>query len=238
MKKILFILFLLPSFALADDNETMMTPKVDFDTLDPLFFESSNQIISKTAVSIQSGNESRIRQDISYGLNGRLALNTNIIYQQDLDGKQDGFSGINLGAKYRASSKESKVITDLMFGFIFDGSNNVPEFINEKYYIGAKVGYKWGIMSLAGTVNTEWIFDDVYGNANIIFIPEVYIRVFQDWSIGGGFDFLKSTQPAFDESWVNAKIAKRYGHTMYIGRFDYEFIENEYKFSAQVNILF
>lgn len=212
----------------------------DSDTENPIFLESSGDFLSRSGLSI-SDNIARLSQMFSYGINGKFSLAADIKYQQDFNGTDDGFSNIGLGTVYRLSgSSESEAVSDALFGVNFGGSSKVrnPEFANTVYYAGMRVGRQWSAFTIAGTVKTSWIFDEVYGMAYIDLIPEMYVRFNQNWMTGLGFDIRKSTDPDFDQQWLNFKLVRKYGRTQYVGHVDYEFASSEYKFGANINILF
>ncbi|HNY25083.1 MAG TPA: hypothetical protein PKJ33_00840 [Alphaproteobacteria bacterium] len=212
----------------------------DFDTENPIFLESSGDFLSRSGLYL---NDSviRVSQMFSYGVNGRLALNANIKYQQDFNGTDDGFSHIGVGGIYRISgNSESEAISDALFGVNFGGSDRVrtPDFANTAYYAGMRFGRQWSSFTLAGTIKTTWIFDEVSGMAYIDLMPEAYVKISPSWMTGLGFDLRKSTNPVFDQEWINFKLVRKYGRTEYVAHVDYEFESSEYQFGANLNILF
>lgn len=215
---------------------------LEMDTSDPLFLLRQEGVLSKTTLTYWD-NILRAGQYITYGLNNRLSIGANIHFQQDFDGPEDGFSAIDLGAVYRlagAESNSARIIYDLLLGFKFGGSEKVrtPFFADSTYYAGLRFGRQWAGVTLAATIKSSWIFDETRGMSYIDFVPEAYFRVSPDWRLGGGFTLRKSTNPAFDQEWVNFKFLRQYGRTQYIGHVDYEFESDEFQLGAQVNILF
>ena len=211
---------------------------VEYDTADPIYLEASGDFLSRSSIDI-GDSVMRLQQIFSYGINGRMAFSADIKYQQDFNGTEDGFSNIGLGMVYRLSN-EDNIMSDTMFGVSFGGNKNVrsPEFADTVYYAGMRIGRKWDIITLAGTIKTSWIFDEINGMAYIDLIPEMYVRLSSNWMSGLGFDIRKSTNPNFDQEWLNFKLVRRYGRTQYVGNVDYEFEHGEYVFGAKINVLF
>lgn len=237
-KKIIYTLFVLSIFFVCPAKASGL----ETDTSDPLFILRQEDILSQTTLTYWD-NILRAGQYISYGLNNRLSIGANIHFQQDFDGPEDGFSAIDLGAVYRlagAESNSARIIYDLLLGFKFGGSEKVrtPFFADSTYYAGLRFGRQWAGVTLAATIKSSWIFDENRGMSYIDFIPEAYFRVSPDWRLGGGFTLRKSTNPAFDQEWINFKFLRQYGRTQYIGHVDYEFESDEFQLGAQVNILF
>jgi len=210
----------------------------EYDTADPLFLVRSNDMLSETGINFMD-DIIRISQKVSYGLNNRLVLNADMNYQEDLNGREDGFSNFRLGGIYRMSSG-SNIISDALFGIKFSGSSRVhdPEYSDTVYHAGVRMGRQWSRFTLAGTLKTSWIFDEHRGMAFINFVPEAYLRITDNWMTGFGFDFRKSTDPRFDQEWMNFQLVRRYGRTQYIGTMGYEFESAKYQAGVRVNILF
>lgn len=212
------------------------------DTSDPLYLLVQEDFLSETGISYWDSTL-RIEQAFSYGLNNRLSIGASVHYQFDFDGTEDGFSSIDLGGIYRlanASSNTSHIIYDVLLGLKVGGSSHVrtPYYADSTYYAGLRFGRQWAGMTLAGTVKSSWIFDDVRGMAYIDFIPEAYFRVAQDWRLGGGFMFRKATDPQYNQEWINFKIVSQFGRTQYLFHFDYEFESSDFQVGANVKILF
>lgn len=212
---------------------------IAYDTSDPMFLTRSGDFLSNSSLSF-SGDYMRLMQRFSYGLNDKLSLAADIRYQEDFNGNEDGFSNIGLDGTYRLSDSSSKIITDALFGIKFGGSKKVrePEFADTVYHAGIRVGRQWSRFTLAGTVKTSWIFDEDPGMAYIDLIPEAYVRLTGSWMTGLGFNLRKSTNPNFDQEWINFKLVRQYGRTQYVGHVDYEFEEDDWQFGIKVNILF
>ena len=223
------------------DNEVKANT-LDYDTSDPLFLLKMEDVLSQTSLTYWD-NVLRLGQDFSYGLNNRLSIAANVHYQQDFDGSEDGFSSIDLGGVYRvglADGNSAHIISDILFGLKFGGSSHVrtPYFADSTYYAGYRFGRQWAGVTLAATIKSSWIFDDVRGMAYIDFVPEAYFRVNPDWRLGAQFMLLKATNPHYDQECLGGKIVRQYGRTQYIGHLDYEFESNELQVGGQVNILF
>ena len=226
------------------------TARADFDlatdTSDQLFLLADNSLLSESAVSY--GHEYdhdifRLGQAFSYGLNDRLSVGARAYYQVDFTGTQDGFSSIDLGGIYRmarSDDNDARMISDLLLGFRFGGSEHVrtPDFANSSYYAGLRFGRQWAGVTLAATVKSTWVFDDTRGMSYIDFVPEAYFRLDPNWRGGFGFTFRKSTDPVYNQEWLNLKMVCQFGRTQYIGHFDYEFENDEAQVGAKVNILF
>ena len=216
------------------------------DTSDPLFMLSDDSVLSESAISY--GHEYnhdilRIGQALSYGLNDRVSIGMRAHYQFDFTGTEDGFSSIDLGGIYRmarAEDNDAQMISDLLLGFKFGGSKHVrtPDFADSTYYAGLRFGRQFAGVTLAGTVRSTWVFDDTRGMSFIDFIPESYFRLDANWRSGFGFTFRKSTNPDYNQEWLNLKMVCQFGRTQYAGQFDYEFESDEAQISAKVNILF
>lgn len=229
------VLFLgAPFTAHADGLET--------DTSDPLFILRDDAIMSESDVSY-GRDVLRFGQKMSYGLNDRLSVSGLVHYQIDFAGDQDGFSSIDIGSAYRmarADDNDARLISDVLFGFRFAGSSRVrtPWFADSAYYAGLRFGRQWAGVSLAATIKSTWIFDDVRGMSYIDFIPESYFRLDPNWRAGAGLTLRKSTAPDYNQEWINLKMVCQFGRTQWIGHFDYEFEHEEARIGAKVNILF
>lgn len=215
---------------------------IETDTSDPLFILRDDAILSKTDISY--GHDIlRLGQEFGYGLNDRLSISGRVHYQIDFVDDADGFSSIDLGGTYRmarADDNNAKLISDVIAGFRFGGSKHVrtPWFADSSYYAGLRFGRQWAGVSLAATIKSTWIFDDTRGMSYIDFIPESYFRIDQMWRVGGGFTFRKSTNPHYNQEWLNLKGVAQFGRTQYVAHFDYEFEHEEVQIGAKVNILF
>lgn len=248
MKKIIpfFAICLLPAASFADLHEESLygTPqrssgasgdRIAMDMEDPMFFEQSRDFVSRTGAFI--GNEVLLlSQRFSYGVNGNMVFSADVKFQESFHSDNDGFSNIGFMAAYRAS--DGNIKTDVFAGVNFTGAASVPNYANTVYAAGARVGRQWSWVTLAGALQTSWIFDENNGVAYIDLIPDVYFRLGWDWSLGAGAVLRKSTNPAFDQEWVGGRIAKRYGRTMYVGSFDYEIESEEWRLGARLNLLF
>lgn len=214
----------------------------DYDTSDPLYMNGRSEILSTSNIAYYDS-VLRIGQALSYGFTERFNAGIGLHYQNDFDGDEDGFSSFDLGGKYRlmtAADNNANIISDVLFGFKFGGSSHVrtPWFADSTYYAGLRFGREYETMTLAGTVKSSWIFDDDRGMSYIDFIPEVYFRLRGAWRFGLGADIRKSTNPDFDQEWLNVKLVRQYGRTQYIGHIDYEFEDSEVQVGAKLNVLF
>ena len=217
---------------------------IETDTSDPLFVLADNSILSETDLSY-GRDVMRLGMALSYGLNDRLSVAGRVHYQVDFADDQDGFSSIDLGTVYRmarADDNDVGLISDLLLGFKFGGSSHVrtPEFADSSYYAGLRFGRQWAGVTLARTIKSTWVFDDLRGLSYIDFIPESYFRLDDNWRVGAGATFRKSTNPhvLHNQEWLNLKMAAQFGRTQYIGHIDYEFEDNEVRVGAKINILF
>ncbi len=212
------------------------------DTSDPLYMLAIEEILSESSL-IYSDNVLRAGQTVSYGLNNRLTLGGNVHFQEDFNGSQDGFSSIDLGGVYRAadgSSDNSNIIYDILFGMKFGGSSHVrtPYFADSTFYAGLRMGRQWAGVTLAATLQSNWVFDDVNGMAYIDFMPEAYFRINPDWRLGANLLFRKATDSKYDQEWIGGKIVRQFGRTQYTGHIDYEFESDDVLVGAKLNILF
>lgn len=215
---------------------------MDYDTSDPLYMLEQRQILSASNIAYYDS-VLRIGQAFSYGVTDRLSLGGNLHWQNDFAGDEDGLSALDLGGIYRlmtAMDNTAGMVSDVLVGFKVGGSAHVrtPWFADSTYYAGLRFGRQWRALTLAGTVKSSWIFDDVRGMSYIDFIPEAYLRLRGGWRVGFGGDIRKSTNPHYDQEWVDAKLVRQYGRTQYIGHIDYEFEGNELQFGLKLNILF
>ena len=212
------------------------------DTSDPLYLQSIEEILSNTTLSF-SDSVLRVGQSVSYGFNNRLSMGINVHYQNDFDGHEDGFSAIDVGGIYRlarASDNDQCIITDVLAGLKFGGSSHVrtPYFADSTYYAGLRFGHQWTGFTLAATVKSNWIFDDTRGMSYIDFIPSAYFRINPDWRLGAEFTWRKSTNPDYDQEWLDGKVVRQYGRTQYVGQIGYEFEGDDIQIGTRVNILF
>ena len=233
---IMSVIMLMPFAARADFGN------LETDTSDPLFILRDDAILSETG--IEYGHDIlRLSQVFQYGLNDRLSVNGRVHYQIDFVDSHDGFSSIDIGSVYRmarAEDNNSRLISDVLFGFKFGGSKHVrtPEFADSSYYAGLRFGRKWAGVSLSATLKSTWVFDDNNGLSYIDFVPESYFRMDEHWRSGLGFTFRKSTNFDYDQEWLNLKLACQFGFTQYIGHIDYEFENEEAQIGLTVNVLF
>ena len=208
---------------------------IRYDTEDPLFLAQQADFLFKTEVSF--GNSIlRASETLVVGVNNGLNLLADIKYQQNFDGPEDGFSGFGLTAMYRFNS--GPFISDIFAGIEFAGNSNVPEFANNIWSGGARIGRQWSAVTLAATGKTSWIFDEVQGQAWIDFSPEIYFRIRSTVTLGAYSDLRKSTDPNFDRQWVGGKLGIRFGRTFYTGFADYEFEREEWRGGFRLNLLF
>lgn len=212
------------------------------DTSDPLYMLGIEEVLSETTITYWD-NILRAGQTVSYGMNNRLTLGANIHYQEDFNGSEDGFSAFDFGGIYRvatADDNNARIISDILFGLKFGGSSHVrtPYFADSTYYAGLRFGRQWAGVTLAATIQSNWIFDDDRGMAYIDFMPEAYFRINPDWRLGANFIWRKATNPHYDQEWIGGKVARQFGRTQYIGHIDYEFESDDVQVGAKVNILF
>ncbi len=215
---------------------------LDNDTSDPLYLLSEQHVLSETTLTYWD-NVLRLGQSISYGLNSRLSIGANVHFQQDFDGSEDGFSAVDLGGVYRvgtAAGNSANIISDVLFGLKVGGSSKVrtPYFADSTYYAGYRFGRQWAGMTLAATIKSSWVFDDVRGMAYIDAIPEAYFRLDENWRLGAQFTLRKATNPHYNQEWLGGKIVRQYGRTQYAGHLDYEFESDNLQVGVNVNILF
>ncbi len=215
---------------------------LELDTSDPLYMLSQQHVLSETTLTYWD-NILRLGQAVSYGINDRLVIGANVHYQQDFDGPEDGFSAVDLGGVYRvgtASGNSAGIISDVLLGLKFGGSSRVrtPDYADSTYYAGYRFGRQWAGLTLAATIKSTWVFDDVRGMAFIDAMPEAYFRIAQDWRLGAQFTLRKATNPHYNQEWLGGKIVRQYGRTQYAGHIDYEFESDNLQVGVIVNILF
>ena len=237
---LLSVCMLMPSLSRAND--------LSQDTSDPLFLLGTEGILSQTSLTYWD-HILRAGQSLSYGMNNRLTIGADVHYQHDFNGPEDGFAAIDLGAVYRvgtAEDNDARIISDVLFGFKFGGSSRVrtPDYADSTYYAGLRFGRQWVGMTLAATIKSTWVFDDIRGVSFLDFTPEAYFRIAPDFRIGGGFTIRKATHndpidgTDFDQEWLHTKLVRQYGRTQYIGRLDYEFEAEDFQVGGRINILF
>ena len=212
------------------------------DTSDPLFLQAQRQVLSVTDLSYFD-NGLRLGQYLSYGMMDNFVIGANVHYQRDFDGRENGFSSIDLGGVYRigdADEESQKIIYDALFGLKFGGSHHVrtPDYADSTYYAGLRFGRQYAGVTLSGTIKSTWVFDDERGMAFIDFVPEIYFRVAPDWRVGANVSLRKATEPHYDEESIGMKIVRQYGRTQYVGHVDYAFEAESINAGARVNILF
>lgn len=217
--------------------------ELSVDTNDPLFLQSRSGLLSRTGLDYFD-NGLRLGQSLSYGLSDHLVFGGNLHYQQDFDGPEDGFSSFDIGGIYRmgdADENSNRIIYDVLFGLKFGGSHRVrtPDYADSTYYAGLRFGRQYAGVTLAATVKSSWIFDDVpRGMAFVDFSPEVYFRVNDNWRVGGNVALRKATNKHYDEESIGIKVVREYGRTQYSGHFDYGFEAEEITTGLAINILF
>ncbi|MDR1697006.1 MAG: hypothetical protein LBR41_02165, partial [Rickettsiales bacterium] len=182
--------------------------ELNLDTTDPLWFNEQWGVLSQTTV--YAGDPFiGIGERVTVGLSDRFLVGADINYRWNTDpGQPDGFDGFGLDAAYRTGLFPA-AMTDVLFGIKFAGTADVPEFSNNRYMLGFRVGKQYERMTFAGTAKTTWVFDNAHGMAYIDFIPEAYFRISETWTAGAHADLRKSTIPDFDRQWLGANVAKR-----------------------------
>ena len=206
------------------------------DTADPMFFNAKNDFLSRSSAALWDSNL-RLRQQVSFGLTDSFTLGANIRYHENFNGPNDGFSNAGILAEYRVG--RDTVYTDLLFAVnLGGGSRKVPEFKHTEYIAGVRIGKQWTWATLAGTVRSNWLFDDLIGRANLEFMPEFYFRFTSEWSAGVFVHVIKSTKPMLDRELVGLTVARRYGRTVYQLRSGYEFEQRDFILGGNLNILF
>ena len=208
------------------------------DAEDPMFFEAMRQLTSRTTFSV-GNRRAQLGQEFSYGINGNMVFSAGIGLSANYHEEGSGFSNIALQIKYRTPSS-GNIKTDIFGGINVagTGATDVPAFARLVYVAGARVGRQWQHMTIAGTVQSSWIFDETRGMAYLDFTPEIYFRLIQDWSLGLHSTLRRATTPHFNQEWLGAKIAHRIGRTQYVGMFDYEFNHDEWRVGFRLNMLF
>ena len=211
---------------------------LEFDTSDPLYMPRAEEVLSESTVSL--GHDIlRFGEKLSYGMNNRLSLSASVHYQNEFGGNNDGFSSVDLGGVYRAGASDT-FISDVIFGFKFGGSRYVrtPDYADSTYYAGWRFGRQWAGVTLAATIQSNWIFDDIRGMSYIDFMPQAYFRLEADWRLGIDATIRKATNPHYNEEWLGMKLVRQFGRTQYVGHVDYEFENKDVHIGAKVNILF
>ena len=244
MKKLLVLFLLVPSVAVAEswrggeyDYDSVKNDGGLFlDTEDPLYMGRQGDFLFKTYARMSTKGVFDIGEDVQIGVNDRLALTLDLKYRQNFNGNDDGFAGPGIGAIFRTGT--GTVISDLYGGVRLAGAQRVPEFANNTWFAGTRVGRQWSWVTLAAALESNWVFDDAMGKAYFDFIPDAYFRIADGFTAGLGATLRKSTTPSFDREWVNFKIGKQYGHTMYTIFSDYEFEMDEWRFGFRLNLLF
>ncbi|MDR0967590.1 MAG: hypothetical protein LBL75_02030 [Rickettsiales bacterium] len=212
----------------------LMASASEFDIENPLYFENANDF-----VVIGGGSYGSDLLDVGlnarYGINGIFSLAADVKYQQDFDGNADGFSDVGFQLTYRASSEN--IITDILAGINFGGSS-APEWYNNVYSAGIRVGKNFNKWTFAGTGMASWIFDDVHGMSFIDLSPSVYYSFNDEWKIGGDIIIRRATMPRYNRETFSLKIVRQYGRTQYTGFGQYEIEESDFRFGARVGVVF
>jgi hypothetical protein len=205
------------------------------DVADPLYMERLGDFTMRTSADV--GDFFQLREVASYGFSNKFSMAGDVRYRNGTDNKTDGFSNIGLMGTYRVGQGNTG-LTDVLFGFGFGGQGVVPNYSDEVYSVGVKTGKQWPAMTLSGTVMTNWIFDDENGIAYVDFIPEAYLRMHGDWSLGLGMTFRKSTTAVLDQEWINTKIGTTIGKTGWFLNTGYEFESQDFRIGGSLNMLF
>ena len=258
MKKLLYGLF--AALFMFGSAYSMDGDLLSVDTSDPLYMLDQEHLLSTTKA--EYGNEIlRFGQAFAYGMNNRLMMHAGIHYQFDFKDTRGhrGFSGIELGGVYRSGlpdNNSAHMSTDVLFGGYFGGNRyvredvlfdtrlcrrcrvNAADYARSSYFAGLRVGRQWAGVSLAGTVKSTWIFDDVRGMSFIDFTPEAYFRIIHGWRFGVGFVARVATDSVYDREWWKFKLAHQFGRTQYGATFSYEYENEETSVGAYMNLLF
>ncbi|MCL2017668.1 MAG: hypothetical protein FWG80_02765 [Alphaproteobacteria bacterium] len=217
------------------DNVTTRRDAIRLDTEDPLFFARQGDFLFKTQGSF-GGTHLRASENLLVGINNSLNLFADIKYQQNFDGPDDGFSGFGFGMMYRFNN--GPFLSDVFAGLELAGNSKVPEFANNIWSGGVRIGRQWSWLTLSATGKSSWIFDEMQGMAYLNFIPEAYLRITRSFTLGVYSDLRKSTDPSFDREWLGGKAGIRYGRTFYTVFADYEFQMEEWRGGFRLNLLF
>jgi len=210
------------------------------DTADPLFLTARGRLLSQTLFDYFE-NGLRVGQYLDYGVVDGLVVGGNFHYQRDFDGDENGFSSLDLNALYRiANSAETHLIYDVLGGVKFGGTHRLrsPDYADSVYYLGLRFGRQYENFTLAATIKSSWIFNDVHGMAFIDFSPDLYVRVSNNWRVGVGANLRKATDKDYDDETVGGRIVRQYGRTQYVGHFDYSFESEKFAAGLKINILF
>jgi hypothetical protein len=205
------------------------------DADDPLFIARLGDFVSRSSMDV--GKYFQARQIAIYGFSNRFSLAADIRWRGGAPRGTNGFSNIGVMGTYRAGQGNTGA-TDVLVGFGFGGQGVVPNYSDEVYSVGVKTGKQWNGMTLAATVMTNWIFDDVYGMAYIDLTPEAYFRLRGDWSLGFGATLRKSTNNNFDQEWLNAKLGSVVGRTGWFVNVGYEIESKDIRIGGSLNMLF
>lgn len=221
------------------------------DTSDPLYMLEVQNFLSETTLTfgrdiLNEGNAHdilRAGETLSYGLNNRLSVGGTVIYQEDFNGGNDGFSSFDIGGAYRMGlpdDNSAHIIYDVLLGLKFGGSSHVrtPGYADSTYYAGLRFGRQWTGVTLAATIKSNWIFKDNRGMAYIDTTPEVYFRLGENWRMGADFVWRKATNEHYDQEWLGVKLIRQFGQTQYIGHVSYGFEGDIFQGNLKVNILF
>lgn len=217
---------------------------LNVDLSDPLFFVQYQALLSQTDLSY-SDDIIRLGQKFTYGINNRFSMYGDISLQNDFVKSRDwdGFSSFDIGGVYRLSESienQNRIVSDVLAGLKFGGSSRVrmPDYADSTYYVGIRFGRQWDRFTLATSVKSSWIFDDVRGMAFIDFEPVAYFRLDYDFRMGLGGMIRKATTPSYNQEWLNSQLIKQYGRTQYSGHIGYEFEQDVLKIGFGINILF
>jgi hypothetical protein len=211
---------------------------IETDVQDPLFLNRKGDFVSRSIADV--GDYFQARQSFSYGFSDKFALSADVRYRLgDDDRRRNGWNGVGVTGTYRVGQGQTGV-TDVIFGVGYDTHHGViPNYADETYRIGFRTGRQWNMVTLSGTVMTNWIFHPVYGQAYIDLTPEAYFRMQHGWSMGFGATVRRSTNVgAFNQNWLNYMVGSTIGRTGWFFTMGYELNDGDFRLGGTINMLF
>jgi len=229
----LYSLILLFSYSLILCNPARAVDLAS-DVADPMFIEKFGDFTSRTSADI--GKYFQMREIASYGFSDRFSLAADVNYRIGTENDTDGFSHLGFLGTYRAGQGKTGA-TDFLMGFSFGNQGVVPSYDDEVYSAGARTGKQWTDITLSATIMTNWIFK-TDGMAYIDLMPEAYVRLPENWSLGVGAVLRKATKSTYDQEWLSVKVGKTIGLTGWFLNAGYEFESEDIRIGGNVNMLF
>ncbi|MDR2685785.1 MAG: hypothetical protein LBB23_03390 [Rickettsiales bacterium] len=233
MKKLLTIFTIATLSTLSAHAERAFTT----DPFDPLWLGLKGVVLAETGADIYKSTIS-VPVRAQWSVVDDFAIEVDVNGQADFNNPNSGVSNLGLNAYYRIS--EGKMIFDMVGGFRLGRENSrVAMYRDDIYTFGMRIGTVRNKITLSMDVLTNWAFNGNYSYAQLNLVPNVYIRLDEDWKLGAYADVKKDTyNTGQEEVRIGVLAVKQYGATSYMGGAGYAVNEASIYLQARLAVLF